>query len=142
CAGRIEPLKGQDTLARAFAIVAKKYPRAELLILGPDRWGKTSFAELLPRIVPDAGIRARIHMPGQVPLAEMGEHLKNARIAVVASIGFESFSYSTLEAMAAARPTIVTATGALPELIEHEQSGLVVSPNEPHEMAAALERFL
>ena len=81
-------------------------------------------------------------MPGQVPLAEMGEHLKNARVSVVASVGFESFSYSTLEAMAAARPTVVTATGALPELIEHERSGLVVSPNEPHEMAAALERFL
>jgi glycosyltransferase involved in cell wall biosynthesis len=142
CAGRIEPLKGQDTLARAFAIVAKRNPRAELWFLGPDRWGKTAFAELLPKIVPDAGIRARIHMPGLVPLAQIGEHLRNARLAVIASIGFESFSYSTLEAMAAARPTIVTRTGALPELIEHERSGLVVSPNEPHEMAAALERYL
>ena len=142
CAGRIEPLKGQDTLAKAFALVAKKNPRAELWILGPDRWGTTSFAELLPKIVPDAAIRARIHMPGLVPLSAMGEHVRNARVAVVASIGFESFSYSTLEAMAAARPVIVTRTGALPELIEHERSGLVVTPDEPHEMAAALERFL
>jgi len=68
--------------------------------------------------------------------------VRNARVAVVASIGFESFSYSTLEAMAAARPTIVTRTGALSELIEHERSGIVVTPDEPHEMAAALERFL
>jgi glycosyltransferase involved in cell wall biosynthesis len=44
--------------------------------------------------------------------------------------------------MASARPTVVTRTGALPELIEHERNGLVVSPDEPHEMAAALERFL
>src|SRR5207247_4610228 len=116
------PLKGQDTLARAFALVAKKNPRAELWILGPDRWGKTSFADLLPRIVPDAGIRARIFMPGLVPLSSMGEHVRGARLAVIASIGFESFSYSTLEAMAAARPTIVTRTGALPELIEHEKT--------------------
>jgi glycosyltransferase involved in cell wall biosynthesis len=142
CAGRIEPLKGQDTLAKAFALVAKKNPRAELWILGPDRWGKGSFAELLTKIVPDAAVRARIHMPGQVPLSAMGEHVRNARVAVVASVGFESFSYSTLEAMAAARPTIVTRTGALPELIQHERNGLVVSPDEPHEMAAALERLL
>src|SRR5258705_7275685 len=142
CAGRIEPLKGQDTLAKAFALVAKKHPRAELWILGPDRWGKTSFAELLTKIVPDPAIRARIHMPGLVPLSAMGEHVGNARIAVLASIGFESFSYSTLEAMASARPTIVTRTGALPELIEHERNGLVVSPDEPHEMAAAMERLL
>jgi glycogen(starch) synthase len=142
CAGRIEPLKGQDTLAKAFALVARKNPRAELWILGPDRWGKTSFAELLNKIVPDAAIRARIHMPGLVPLSGMGEHVRNARVAVVASIGFESFSYSTLEAMASARPTIVTRTGALSELIEHERTGLVVTPDEPHEMAAALERLL
>jgi len=68
--------------------------------------------------------------------------VRNARVAVVASIGFESFSYSTLEAMAAARPTIVTRTGALPELIDHERTGLVVTPDEPHEMAAGLERLL
>ena len=142
CAGRIEPLKGQDTLAKAFALVAKKNPRAELWILGPDRWGKASFTELLPKIVPDAAIRARIHMPGLVPLSAMGEYVRSARVAVVASIGFESFSYSTLEAMASARPTIVTRTGALPELIEHERNGLVVTPDEPHEMAAALERLL
>ncbi len=142
CAGRIEPLKGQDTLARAFAIVAKKNPKAELWLLGPDRWGRQSFGELLSKIVPDAAVRARIHMPGQVPLSEIGNHLRGARVVVVASIGFESFSYSTLEAMAAARPTVVTATGALPELIEHEKTGLVVSGGEPHEMAAGLERFL
>jgi glycogen(starch) synthase len=142
CAGRIEPLKGQDTLARAFAIVAKRNPRAELWLLGPDRWGKQSFAELLKKIVPDAAVRARIFMPGLVPLSEIGEHLRQARVVVVASIGFESFSYSTLEAMASARPTVVSATGALPELIEHEKSGLVVTPGEPHELAAALERYL
>jgi hypothetical protein len=110
--------------------------------LGPDRWGRSSFTDLLSKIVPDAAIRARIHMPGLVPLSAMGEHVRSARVAVVASIGFESFSYSTLEAMAAARPTIVTRTGALSELIEHERSGIVVTPDEPHEMAAALERFL
>ena len=143
CAGRIEPLKGQDALARAFALVAHKHPRSELWILGPDRWpGDTTFADLLPRLVPDPSIRARIHMPGLVPLQQMTRHLNEARVAVVASIGFESFSYSTLEAMAAARPTIVTNTGALPELITHEETGLVVNPHDDHEMASAIDRFL
>ena len=143
CAGRIEPLKGQDTLARAFALVAQKHPKSELWIIGPDRWtGDVKFADLLPRLVPDAAIRARIHMPGLVPLQKMAQHLSESRVAVVASIGFESFSYSTLEAMAAARPTIVTNTGAMPELITHEQTGLVVNSHDEHEMASAIDRFL
>lgn len=143
CAGRIEPLKGQDTLVRAFALLARRRARAELWIVGPDRWpGRRSFAQRLLHLVPDPAIRGRIHMPGLVPLQRIAEHLGQARVAVVASVGFESFSYSALEAMAAARPTVVTATGALPELIEHEKTGLIVTPSDPHELASALERFL
>lgn len=147
CAGRIEPLKGQDTLAQAFALIARRHPKAELWIVGPDRWRYQSssagqFAELLTRLVPDPDIRARIHLPGLVPLQQIMRHLQQARVAVVSSIGFESFSYSTLEAMAAARPTVVTRTGALPELIEHERTGLTVTPDDPHELASCLERML
>jgi glycosyltransferase involved in cell wall biosynthesis len=143
CTGRIEPLKGQDTLARAFSLLAPRQPRAHLWIIGPDRWpGRVPFHRLLQRIVPDPTVRSRIHMPGLVPLDTIVDQLRRARVAVIASIGFESFSYSCLEAMAAARPTVITNTGGLPELITHEKQGLVVSPADEHEMAAAIERFL
>jgi len=143
CVGRIEPLKGQDTLCRAFAMVADRHPRAELWIVGPDSWGgKVPFAQMLTRLVPDPAVRARIHMTGQANLTQIEQHLRGARVSVVASIGFESFSLSALEAMAAARPMVVTRTGAIPELIEHEQTGLVVTPGSAYEMAIALDRFL
>lgn len=143
CTGRIEPLKGQDTLARAFALVAHKHPRAELHLIGPDRWpGRHRFAELLSRWVPDGRIRARIHLPGPQPLEEVTRRLRHARLACVTSIGFESFSYSACEAMAAARPLIVTTTGALPELVDHERTGLVVPPRDPHPLASAIDRLL
>jgi glycogen(starch) synthase len=143
CAGRIEPLKGQDTLVKAFEMLARRHRRAELWILGPDRWpGGRTFAQILPRLVKDESIRARIHMPGLLPLAEVQRLLLGARVAVVSSTGFESFSYSALEAMAAARPIVVTRTGALPELIQHEQTGLIVTAGEAHEIASAMGRFL
>jgi glycosyltransferase involved in cell wall biosynthesis len=143
CAGRIEPLKGQDTLAQAFALIAGRHPRAELWIIGPDRWpGRIPFRQRLQQLVPDSAIRARIHMPGLIPLQAIADFLRGARLAVVVSTGFESFSYSALEAMAFARPTIVTYTGALPELIEHEREGLIVSPGDPFELASAMDRYL
>jgi len=143
CVGRIEPLKGQDTLARAFSLVARKYPGARLVIVGPDRWpGKFSFTNLLPKLVPDPEIRARIDLPGPVPLERVSNMLRAARVAVVSSRGFESFSFAALEALAAGRPVVATATGALPEIIEHEQTGLIVPASDPRSMADALDRML
>jgi glycosyltransferase involved in cell wall biosynthesis len=143
CIGRIEPLKGQDVLARAFGIVARRHPKLRLQIVGPDRWpGKQRFAELLPELVPDADIRRRIELPGTVPLAEVMNVLREARLAVVASRGFESFSFAALEAMASARPIVSTNVGALPELIDHERTGLVVPSENAELLAAAMERML
>jgi glycosyltransferase involved in cell wall biosynthesis len=143
CVGRIEPLKGQDTLAKAFAQIAHKHPGARLVIIGPDRWpGKLRFSELLPRLVPDPAIRARIDLPGAVPLEQVSHMLRAARIAVVSSRGFESFSYAALESLAAGRPVVATATGALPEIVEHEQTGLIVPAADPKSMAAAMDRLL
>jgi glycosyltransferase involved in cell wall biosynthesis len=143
CIGRIEPLKGQDTLVKAFSLIAHKHSGARLVIIGPDRWpGKHRFSELLPKLVPDPVIRARIDLPGAVPLETVSQLLRAARVAVISSRGFESFSYAALESLAAARPVIATATGALPEIIGHEQTGLVVPAADPKSMATAIDRLL
>jgi glycosyltransferase involved in cell wall biosynthesis len=143
CTGRIERLKGQDTLASAFAMIAGRHPRAELWLIGPDSWGgRRPFARMLESIVPDPAIRSRIHLTGMLPLDQCEQHVRTAAVGVVASIGFESFSLSALEMMAAARPMIVTRAGALPELIEDGQSGLVVEPGSAIQTAEALDRLL
>ena len=143
CVGRIEPLKGQDTLACAFAAIAARHPGARLIIVGPDRWpGQRSFPAILARLVPDPAIRARIELPGMVPLEKIACLLREARLMVCCSRGFESFSYAALEALAAARPIIVTNTGALPELILHEQTGLVVRSSDAQALAGAMDRLL
>lgn len=143
CVGRIEPLKGQDVLCRAFALIAHKHPRARLQIIGPDRWpGKRKFAEILPRIVPDAAVRSRVELVGHVPLTRVMELLSGARLSVMPSRGFESFSFAALEAMAYARPIIATNVGALPELVHHERCGLIVPPADHNLLASAMDRLL
>lgn len=143
CIGRIEPLKGQDILVRAFDIVARKHPRARLQIVGPDRWpGRHRFTELLTRLSPDPAIRARIDLLGTIPLGQIPCILRNARMAVIASRGFESFSFAALEAMAYARPLVATHVGAIPELIQPEQNGLIVPPEDPALLASAMDRML
>jgi glycosyltransferase involved in cell wall biosynthesis len=92
--------------------------------------------------VPDAAIRERIDLPGAVPLEKVSTLLRAARVAVVSSRGFESFSYAALESLSAGRPVVATATGALPEIVEHEQTGLIVPAADPKMMALAIEKLL
>jgi glycosyltransferase involved in cell wall biosynthesis len=143
CVGRLEPLKGQDLLVRAFAKIANQFPRAILRLVGPDRWpGKTPFTDLLAHWIPDPNIRARIHLVGTVPLESIPSVFHDASIAVVPSRGFESFSFAALEAMAYGRPLIASHIGALPELIDHELSGLLIPPNSVTALATAIDRLL
>ena len=143
CAGRLERFKGQDTLVKAFARIAAKHPAAELVLIGPDQWStKFTFAQLVDRLVPDAGIRRRIHLSGPQPLAQVQDALRGAAIAVVCSAGFESFSFSTLEAMAWARPIVGSRVGAVPELLDDGRCGLTAAPGNVAQFAESLDRLL
>jgi glycosyltransferase involved in cell wall biosynthesis len=143
CAGRLERFKGQDTLVKAFARIAASHPRAQLHIIGPDQWSQTeSFAQVVDQLVPDAEVRSRIILTGPQPLAQVQEELRRAAVAVVCSSGFESFSFSTLEAMAAARPIIGSRVGAIPELLDDGRCGLIAAPGNVPQFAEQLDRVL
>lgn len=143
CAGRLERFKGQDTLVKAFARIAAKHPRAELRIIGPDQWSeKQTFAQVVDQLVPEADVRRRIILAGRQPLAQVQEELRNACIAVICSSGFESFSFSTLEAMAAARPIVGSRVGAIPELLDNGNCGLIAAPANVAQFADSLDRLL
>lgn len=143
CAGRIERFKGQDVLVRAFAMIAPRHPRARLVLVGPDQWARgRRFSSVIRDLVPADSIRGRIELTGPLPLRQTQEHLAHASIVVVPSTGFESFSFSTLEAMAAARPVIVARSGALPELLDEGRCGRIVPPGDAPGLAEALDELL
>jgi glycosyltransferase involved in cell wall biosynthesis len=87
-------------------------------------------------------VRARVHLPGSVSLAEVQQSLRTASVAVICSSGFESFSFSTLEAMAAARPIVGSRVGAIPELLDHGRCGLTAAPGNVQHFADALDTLL
>jgi glycosyltransferase involved in cell wall biosynthesis len=143
CAGRLERFKGQDVLVRAFAELGRRQRRARLVLIGPDQWSrKGGFSDVVDQLAPDPEIRSRIDLRGALPLAETQAELRRAAVAVVPSTGYESFSFSTLEAMAAGRPTVVTRMGAMPELIDYGRCGLIVPPGDHLALAGAIQRLL
>ena len=65
-----------------------------------------------------------------------------ASVFVAPSLFVEHFGYSVAEALLEARPVVASRIGALPELVEHEVTGLLAMPGDAAEHAAMARRAL
>jgi glycosyltransferase involved in cell wall biosynthesis len=123
--GRLISIKGFDVLLQAFARARADVPDLTLEVAGAGPLE----AEL--RVAAPDGVT----LLGRVaPIAEVYE--RNA-IAVVPSRG-EGFGMVALEAAERGRAAIVSDVGGLPEIVEHERTGLVVPPEDAGALAAAI----
>ena len=122
------PVKRVRDVIEIFARVARKMP-ARLLMVGdgPDR----SVAEWLAI---QLKIHDRVHFLGK--LDSIHELLPIADLMLMPS-ELESFGLAALEAMACEVPTIGTAVGGMPELIEHDVTGLLFPVGAVDEMSEA-----
>jgi len=81
------------------------------------------------------------YMPGRFPLSAIGEHVRGARGGGGGEHWVESFFVFDAGGDGERAPTIVTRTGALPELLGMSEVGCVTA-DEPHEMARRWRDFL
>jgi len=68
-------------------------------------------------------------------------NLVSASDAICLTSFSEAFPMTLLEGMALERPAVATAVGGVPELVEHERTGLLVPPRDPAAFAEALTRL-
>lgn len=87
------------------------------------------------------GIAERVALPGWVDRPGSAALLAEADILVLPSYA-EGLAMSVLEAMAQGLCVVSTPVGALGEVIEHESSGLLVTPGAVDELSAALARAI
>ena len=109
--GRIDPKKGLDLLAPAFAEAYRQFPNAHLIVAGPD---SINFMPTAEQYFIDAGCREGVTftrmLKGDVKLAALAA----ADIYVAPSYS-EGFSMSVLEGMASGLPCIITTGCNFPE---------------------------
>lgn len=86
-----------------------------------------------------AGLADRLWLAGRIPHAK--ELLPSFDVFVLSSAK-EGFSWALLEAMAAKVPVVATQVGAVPEMLEDHQSGLLVPPGNPGALAKAIVELL
>lgn len=81
-------------------------------------------------------------MLGVLPPAEVASAMRAAQVVVVPSICPDACPTVVLEAMAAGRPVVASATGGIPDLVEEGVTGVLVAPDDHVALAAALRALL
>jgi len=129
------PYKGHDDLFAALGMARQRLPRNwRLLVVGRD----DGIAANLKAKAEALHIDENIVFLG--PREDVPELLQGADVGILSSHQ-EGFSNSILEGMAAGLPMIVTNVGGNPEAVVDRETGLVVSPRNPEQLAAAIERL-
>ncbi|BAY21839.1 group 1 glycosyl transferase [Calothrix sp. NIES-2100] len=119
--GRIDPKKGLDLLAPAFAKVNQKFPETHLIIAGQDNIGFLPTAE---RYFVDAQCRNAVTFTGMLTGTIKYAALAAANIYVSPSYS-EGFSMSVLEGMAAGLPCVITTGCNFPEAGEAKVASVI-----------------
>ena len=145
--GRFDRHKGGDLIIDAFARVAERLPQARLRFVGPDvglggddgrKWTITDY---LNERLPDNSVRRRVEWLGRQPPAALSDLRRGAAVTVVCS-RYETFGLTAAEPLVQGCPLVVTAAGALPEIVQDGINGLLCRPDDPEDLTDKICRLL
>jgi D-inositol-3-phosphate glycosyltransferase len=145
--GRIEPLKGIDSLLRAIARVVDGWPELReglcVPVIGgePDRIREDDEMVRLQELREELGIGDIVTFLGAKD-QDMLQYYYSAAEMVVMPSDYESFGMVALEAMACGTPVIASDVGGLAFLVKHGRTGYRAPPHDPEALADKITRLL
>jgi glycosyltransferase involved in cell wall biosynthesis len=149
---RLEPEKGHPTLLEAWPLVLARVPAARLLVVGEGsrREALEAEAEALGLLgLPcegDTCVGTR-HARPHATVVFTGRRDDVPAVTAALDVAVlpsyrEALGLAVLEAMALGRPVVATNVGGIPEMVEHERTGLLVPPHDAVALADAIVRML
>lgn len=140
--GRIDPIKGLDTLVNAIPLVSN--PRARFVFVGgelDDRGEAIGPLREIVEAIKVLGVGDRCLFLGSLPQDELPTYYSGADIVVVPS-RYESFGLVAVEAMATGTPVVASRVGGLAYTIEDGVTGVLVKQGDVTELANAIDDLL
>ncbi|HLH66179.1 MAG TPA: glycosyltransferase [Solirubrobacteraceae bacterium] len=135
CVGRLVHLKGQSLLIEACARLIERGEPVRLTLVG-DGPTRARLEDLSRRL----GIAQRVVLAGAVGQDRIRDFYASADIFCLPSLA-EGLPVVLMEAMALRVPVVTTRIMGIPELVEDEQTGLLVAPGRVDELTSALSRL-
>ncbi len=139
---RLVEVKGTAYLLDAFARLASKHRRAELVVIGDG-----PLRPRLERHAAELGIEDRVRWLGATPHAEVRRQLERAAAfclpsCTLANGAAEGLGLALLEAAASGVPVVATRSGGIPEAVADGETGYLVAERDVDALAAALDALL
>jgi lipopolysaccharide heptosyltransferase II len=138
--GRITPIKGHAFFIHAMAKVIRSMPYVKVSIVGDAPRKKPMYRREIENLVQKLGLENHVEFLGQ--RQDIPEILSQTDVLVMSSIYPESFGRVILEAQAANVPVVATSVGGVVDIIEHNETGLLVAPRDIDGMAKEVMRLL
>jgi D-inositol-3-phosphate glycosyltransferase len=146
-AGRIEPLKGVDTLLKAMALIQQQLPKALervcVTIIGGDPWSDDLDDEMarLQRMRIELNVTDTVTFLGSKDQDVLPDYYAAAEMVVMPS-HYESFGMVALESMAMGTPVVASEVGGLAFLIDDGLNGFHVPSRDPESLAERIFTIL
>lgn len=134
CVAFLSKRKGISFLIAAFRQVVDRYPLASLRIVG-DGEERSRLQQQITAL----GLEKNVTLLGNQ--GDIPRLMNGFDILVLPSI-WEPFGLVIAEAMACGKPVVATSVGGIPEIVEHDRTGLLVPPAADAPLASALMTLL
>ena len=143
---RIIKRKAHDDVLRALPDVLSRFPKAHYIIAGPHR-KEDSYFSSLNKLVGELSLQKHVTFIDFLPDKDLKKIYSISKVYVMASRNLhetgdsEGFGITFLEANACGCPVIGSYEGGIPDAVENEVNGLLVSSDSPPEIASAIKKM-
>ena len=134
--GQVQKAKGVFDLLLAWAKVRHACPDALLSMVGPDRTNG-----LFLREAHALGLDSSITLNGPLPPPIVADLMRQSRLLCLPSHG-EGTPNCVMEALSCGLPVVATRVGGIPDIVEHDKTGLLVDKGNIEGLADALVTLL
>jgi alpha-1,3-mannosyltransferase len=138
CVGRLSASKAIDRIVELLARLSAEFADVELVIAGPD---EADTANALRRQVAALGLGSKVRIVGSLSITELSELVAGAHLFLSAA-PHEGFGITTVEALAAGVPVMVTPTGIHQQIVRPGENGWFWSGALDAEAAKTLRQAL
>ncbi|ABA24440.1 Glycosyl transferase, group 1 [Trichormus variabilis ATCC 29413] len=128
--------KGAFDLIKAFAALPEESKKsAELVLAGNGDLDKAQ------QLIQELGLEAQVKISAWLNPEQRDALIASADVFVLPSYN-EGLPMSMLEAMSWGLPVIVTPVGGIPEVINHNQNGILVQPGNQQQLVQAMQQLI
>jgi len=136
CVGRLSWEKAHKYTLKAWPKVLREFTDAKLYFVGegPERGD-------IEKRIKEAKLENTVTLTGNLPHFQVLEELSKSEVFICPSLA-EGLGNVFIEAQACGVPPIGTRVGGIPDIIQHEENGLLIEPKNSDEIAEAIIRLL